>query len=151
LGGRSILANPLIKEMRDKLNLSVKHREAWRPFCPSMTEENFETYFGHTKPADHMIIAYTIKEEFQNLFPSAVHVDGSVRPQTVRRETNPRYHELLSEFGKLTGHPILINTSFNIQGEPIVETPRDALRCFGGTGLDVLVMGDYVVRKPSID
>lgn len=151
LGGRSILANPLIKEMRDKLNLSVKHREAWRPFCPSMTVENFETYFGHTKPADHMIIAYTIKEEFQNLLPSAVHVDGSVRPQTVRRETNPRYHELLSEFGKLTGHPILINTSFNIQGEPIVETPRDALRCFGGTGIDVLVMGDYVVRKPSID
>ena len=149
LGGRSILANPLIKEMRDKLNLSVKHREAWRPFCPSMTVEDFETYFGHTKPADHMIIAYTIKEEFQNLLPSAVHVDGSVRPQTVRRETNPRYHELLSEFGKLTGHPILINTSFNIQGEPIVETYDDATRTFRRTEIDYLYIEDYLAWKPE--
>lgn len=147
LGGRSILANPLIADMRDKLNLEVKHREHWRPFCPSMTPKAFEKYFGHNQTADHMIIAYYIKEEFIDLLPAAVHVDGSVRPQTVQQTTNPKYYKLLEEFGKITGHPVLINTSFNIQGEPIVETPRDALRCFGGTGIDILVIGNYVIRK----
>ena len=147
LGGRSILANPLIADMRDRLNIEVKHREPWRPFCPSMTQEGFERYFGHGQPADSMIIAYYIKKEFIELLPAAVHIDGSVRPQTVQPSTNPKFHQLLTEFGNLTGHPILINTSFNIQGEPIVETPRDALRCFGGTGIDVLVLGNYVVKK----
>ncbi len=147
LGGRSILANPLILDMRDKLNINVKHRENWRPFCPSITEETFSKYFGHNKSADHMIIAYDIKREFRKILPSAVHIDGSVRAQAVKKSTNPRFHNLLVEFGKLTGHEVLINTSFNIQGEPIIETPRDALRCFGGTGIDVLVIGNYVVRK----
>lgn len=149
LGGRSILANPLIKNMREKLNLEVKHREYWRPFCPSMTQESFEKYFGHNKPSDNMIIAYYIKKQYSDLLQAAVHVDGSVRPQTVRSSTNPKFYNLLYEFGQLSGHPILINTSFNIQGEPIVETPRDSLRCFGGTGIDILVIGDYVIRKPN--
>lgn len=150
LGGRSILANPLKADMRDKLNIEVKHREHWRPFCPSMTQEGFMKYFGRSDQADNMIIAYYIKEKFVDLFPSAIHVDGSVRPQTVNKSSNPKFHELLNEFGNLTGHPILINTSFNIQGEPIVETPRDALRCFGGTGIDVLVLGKFVIEKPHV-
>lgn len=147
LGGRSILANPLLPDMRDKLNLEVKHRESWRPFCPSMTVESFPRYFGHQEPAEFMIVAYKIKEEFQDILPAAVHVDGSVRPQAVRKDTNKKFHELLCAFERLSGHPVLINTSFNIQGEPIVETPKDALRCFGGTGIDVLVIGKYLVRK----
>ena len=134
-------------DIKNKLNLEVKHREAWRPFCPSFTSESFEFYFGHNKPADFMIIAYYIKKKFISLFPSAVHIDGSVRPQSVKKETNPLFHSLIEEFGKLSGHPVLINTSFNVQGEPIVETPRDALRCFGGTGIDVLVIGNYILEK----
>lgn len=150
LGARSILANPLISNMRDKLNLEVKHREKWRPFCPSMTDKGFKKYFGNKKPANFMIIAYHIKKEFKKIFSAAVHVDGSVRPQSVSKKDNKKFYYLLKEFGKLTGHEILINTSFNIQGEPIVETPRDALRCFGGTGIDILVMGNYLIKKPNV-
>ena len=94
-----------------------------------------------------MIVAYHLKKEFHKVFPSTVHVDGSVRPQSVRKDTNKRFHELLTLFGGLSGHPLLINTSFNIQGEPIVETPQDALRCFGGTGIDILVIGNYILEK----
>ena len=147
LGARSILANPLYDNMQLKLNSEVKHRENWRPFAPSIIEEEFENYFGHTKPSDYMIIAYKIKKEFLKKFPSTIHVDGSVRPQSVKKNTNPKFHNLLLEFGKLTGHPVLINTSFNVQGEPIVETPQDALRCFSGTGIDVLVLGNFLLEK----
>ena len=150
LGARSILANPLIKNMRDKLNLEVKHREKWRPFCPSMTDYGFKKYFGHNKQADHMIIAYSILDKYHSLIPSAVHVDGSVRAQKVKKSTNPKFYDLLKKFGEITGHPILINTSFNIQGEPIVETPRDALRCFGGTGIDILVIGNFIIKKKNV-
>ena len=149
LGARSILANPMFEEMQFKLNSEVKHRENWRPFAPSVIEEKFEKYFGHTKPAEYMIIAYKIKEEFFKIFPSTIHVDGSVRPQCVKKNTNPKFHDLLTEFGKLTGHPVLINTSFNIQGEPIVETPQDALRCFCGTGIDVLILGNFILEKET--
>ena len=150
LGARSILANPLIKNMREKLNLEVKHREKWRPFCPSMTDYGFKKYFGHNKQADHMIIAYSILDKYHSLIPSAVHVDGSVRAQKVKKSTNPKFYDLLKKFGEITGHPILINTSFNIQGEPIVETPRDALRCFGGTGIDILVIGNFIIKKKNV-
>ena len=147
LGGRSILANPMFENMQLKLNNEVKHRECWRPFAPSVIEEEFEKYFGHTKPSDFMIIAYKIKKEYFKTFPSTIHVDGSVRPQSVKKSTNSKFHNLLSNFGKLSGHPILINTSFNIQGEPIVETPQDALRCFCGTGIDALILGNFVLEK----
>ena len=150
LGGRSIIANPLFPDMREKLNLEVKHREAWRPFCPSLPKESFERYFGHNLPSDHMIIAYAIKEEFETVLPSAVHVDGTVRAQTVVAQHNPKFHDLLTSFGKRTGHPVLINTSFNIQGEPIVETPANAIRCFAGTGIDIPVIGDFVITKRII-
>lgn len=147
LGGRSILANPMFKDMQKKINLEVKHREHWRPFAPALIKEKFELYFGYSKPADYMIIAHYIKKEFYKVFPSTVHIDGSVRPQTVRKDTNGKFYKLLKLFGKLSGHPLLINTSFNIQGEPIVETPQDALRCFGGTGIDILVIGNYILEK----
>jgi carbamoyltransferase len=148
LGNRSILASPLFPDMRDKLNREVKHRESWRPFCPSLPADDYRTYFAHGADSDYMILAYPVRPEFRDRVPSIVHVDGTARPQTVYREHNPRFYALLKAFGRRTGHPILINTSFNVQGEPIVCSPRDALRCFGGTGLDVLVLEDFVLRKP---
>jgi len=147
LGNRSILASPLFPDMKDKLNREVKHRENWRPFCPSLPADDYRTYFDHGADSDYMILAYPVREEFRDRVPSIVHVDGTARPQTVYREHNPRFYDLLKAFGRRTGHPVLINTSFNVQGEPIVCSPRDALRCFGGTGLDVLVLDDFVLRK----
>jgi carbamoyltransferase len=149
LGNRSILANPAIKDMREKLNAEVKHREGWRPFCPSMTYEDYDRYFSDTADSDFMIQAFEVRDEYKAVLPAVVHVDGTARPQTVREDSNPRFHALLRAFEALSGHPVLVNTSFNIMGEPIVCTPRDALRCFGGTGLDVLVMNDFVVMKRS--
>ena len=149
LGNRSILANPLISDIRDKLNSEVKHRESWRPFCPSLTQESYDKYFGSVPNSEFMILAFEILPEFVESLPSAVHVDGTARPQSVNMNTNPKFHALLTQFGEITGHPILINTSFNVQGEPIVNSPRDALRCFGGTGIDVLAIGDYIVQKDS--
>lgn len=148
LGSRSILASPIFSNMRDKLNKEVKHRESWRPFCPSLPVEDFPTYFGdihHT--SDYMILAFSVLEKFRNVIPAAVHVDGTARPQTVQKTTNLRFHTLLKAFGERTGHPILINTSFNIQGEPIVNSPEHALRCYAGTGIDVLAMGDFILEK----
>ena len=149
LGNRSILASPLIEDMREKLNREVKHRELWRPFCPSLTVESYDRYFGNAAKSDFMILAFPVIKEYHDLIPAAVHVDGTARPQTVRADTNPRFHKLLSAFGDLSGHPVLINTSFNIQGEPIVDTPEHALRCFGGTGIDILALGDFIVEKPN--
>ena len=147
LGNRSILANPLHRGMKDKLNLEVKHREPWRPFCPSLTIESYEKYFGDLTSNSFMILAFSVLQEFHSILPAVVHIDGTARPQAVRKDTNPKFHLLLETFGKKTGHPVLINTSFNIQGEPIVETPQDALRCFFSTGLDVLVLNNFVVLK----
>lgn len=150
LGNRSILANPMFPEMKEKLNLEVKHRENWRPFCPSMKVENYKKYINAKCDSPFMIMAFEVYKEYHKLIPGCVHVDGTARPQAVRKEDNLRFWTLINEFEKLTGHGILINTSFNIQGEPIVCSPRDALRCFGGTGLDVLVMGNYMVKKPYL-
>jgi carbamoyltransferase len=150
LGGRSILANPLILDMRDKLNLEVKHRESWRPFCPSLPIDDYPRYFGNKPTSDYMILAFEVERAMQSLIPAVVHVDGSARPQTVRRESNPKFYDLLKAFGRKKGHPVLVNTSFNIQGEPIVCTPREAIRCFGGTGIDVLVLNDFITVKPGV-
>jgi carbamoyltransferase len=149
LGSRSILASPLLRDMKDKLNREVKHREDWRPFCPSLPIEDYRTYFEHGADSDFMILAYPVRAQLRDAIPGVVHVDGTARPQTVRADANPRFHALLKAFGRLSGHPVLINTSFNVQGEPVVCTPADALRCFGGTGLDALVLNDFVVVKPS--
>ena len=147
LGNRSILASPLIKDMQDKINLEVKHRENWRPFCPSMKEEVYEKYIDASSDSPYMIMAFPVREEFKSLIPAVVHVDGTARPQAVNKKYNPKFWGLLDEFEKLTGHAVLINSSFNIQGEPVVCSPSDALRTFGGTGLDVLALGDYIIEK----
>jgi carbamoyltransferase len=147
LGNRSILASPLISSMKDKLNLEVKHREDWRPFCPSMKIESYDKYIDHSAESPFMIMAFPVKKAVAHAIPAVVHVDGTARPQTVTKEDNPRFWHLLDEFEQITGHSILINTSFNIQGEPIVCSPRDALRTFGGTGIDILAMGDFILEK----
>ena len=147
LGNRSILANPLIKNMKFKVNKEVKHRETWRPFCPSINDYKYNEYFGSVPDSDFMILAFKIKKKFIKLLPSAVHVDGTARPQVVKKKTNAKYFDLLKEFEKITSHPVLINSSFNIQGEPIVNTPSEAIRCFSGTGIDILAIGDYLIAK----
>lgn len=149
LGARSILANPLRPDMKEVINARVKYREPFRPFAPSMLEEVMDTYMVDPRPSPFMILAYPFKDEYRDVFPSIVHVDGSVRPQTVSRKTNPRYWEMIHAFGEHTGHPVVLNTSFNVRGEPIVNTPRDAIRCFFSTGMDALAIGSFLLRKPA--
>lgn len=147
LGNRSILASPLISDMKTKVNLEVKHRENWRPFCPSMKEEVYYKYINASTESPYMIMAFPVNKEVSSDIPAVVHVDGTARPQQVSKKHNFKFWSLLDEFEKITGHAILINTSFNIQGEPVVCSPKDALRTFGGTGLDILVLGDFIVEK----
>jgi carbamoyltransferase len=151
LGQRSILADPRNVANRDKVNAIIKFREYWRPFCPSMTEECAPRYFDRYTEAPYMIIAFDANDRLKAEAPAIVHIDGTSRVQFVNRERAPRYHRLLTEFEKLTGVPVLLNTSFNVKGEPIVCTPKDALRTFWSTGLEVLAIGDFVVRKPRLE
>ncbi|HEX2613734.1 MAG TPA: carbamoyltransferase, partial [Fibrobacteria bacterium] len=136
LGGRSILANPCDPAMRDTLNLKVKHREAFRPFAPSVCAEDAATYFECDVPipvpADYMLMVYPVRPEWRAKLPSVTHVDGTGRLQTVRRETEPLYHALIKAVGERTGIPMVVNTSFNVRGEPLVCTPEDAYRCMMG-------------------
>jgi carbamoyltransferase len=149
LGARSILADPRDPGMKDKVNDRVKFRENWRPFALSLLEEHKEEYLEHPVDSPFMIMAFGVPEEKRQDIPSAMHgVDHSTRPQTVSRKTNPLYWKLIDAFKTLSGVPGVLNTSFNIKGEPVVCSPSDALRCFFGTGLDVLVIGDYIVEKP---
>jgi carbamoyltransferase len=147
LGNRSILCDPTLPHMKDKINAEVKHREAYRPFAPSAIAECAHEFFEIDVEAPFMLKVCQVKDDKQCKLPAITHVDGSARLQTVRKETNPRYHRLISEFGNLSGVPVVLNTSFNIMGEPIVESPIQAIRCFFSTGLDVLVLGDFIVRK----
>lgn len=147
LGNRSILCDPTLPHMKAKINAEVKHREAYRPFAPSAIVEARKDFFEIEGEAPFMLNVCMVRPEKVSVLPAVTHVDGSARLQTVRRDTNPRYHALISEFGKLTGIPVILNTSFNIMGEPMVENPVQAIRCFYSTGLDVLVMGDFIVRK----
>lgn len=147
LGNRSILADPSNAGMKDKINAEVKHREAYRPFAPSCIVESKNDFFDIDVEAPFMLKACNVKQEFRDNLAAITHVDGSARLQTVRKEINPRYHELLSKFGKLSGFPVLLNTSFNVMGEPIVESPSNAIRCFFSTGLDILVLGNYIIKK----
>ncbi len=147
LGNRSILANPGLDDMKDILNSRVKFREPFRPFAPSILAEDVGEWFDYDHEAPYMLFVFDVKKEKQHLVPGITHVDGSGRLQSVDTKRNPRYHALISEFKKHTGIPMVINTSFNIKGEPIVNTPTDAVRCFLGNGLDCLVLGDFIVRK----
>ncbi len=151
LGARSILSNACNPEMRDILNLKVKHRELFRPFAPVVPAEDVFDYFDSDNPipmpADFMLMVYPVKEDKRKLIPAVTHVDGSGRLQTIRKAQNPRYYQVIKEFEKLSGVPILINTSFNIRGEPIVCTPENAYRCMMGTGIDYLVMDRFLVAR----
>lgn len=149
LGNRSILADPRSPEMRDHLNLRVKHRETFRPFAPSVLAEAAPEWFLGPSESPYMLLVQEVRPEKRALVPSITHVDGTARVQTVRREVKPRYHALLDAFARRTGVPMLLNTSFNVRGEPIVCTPEDAIRCFLGTNIDALVLGDILLRRPE--
>jgi carbamoyltransferase len=167
LGGRSILADPRSPSMQKILNLKVKYRESFRPFAPSILREDVSDWFDLDSDSPYMLLVADVAKSKQRtmspdeeaLFgieklsilrssiPSVTHVDYSARVQTVHEQTNPRYYQLIKQFKKLTGCPVLINTSFNVRGEPIVCSPNDAFRCFMGTELDVLVVGNTILNK----
>ena len=147
LGSRSILADPRDPEMNAKVNNAVKFREWWRPFAPSMLKEAAGEYIESATDSPFMILTAQVKPEKRGIIPSVTHVDGSARPQTVERDVNPLYWRLIQAFGERTGVPVIMNTSFNLRGEPIVCTPTDAVRTFYSSGMDALVIGNYVVQK----
>lgn len=171
LGGRSIIADPRSPVMQKQLNLKVKYRESFRPFAPSILREHVGDWFEHETDSPYMLLVADVKEDKrlamsdkeQSLFgieklnvprstvPAITHVDYSARIQTIHRDTNPRYHALVSKFYDKTGCPLVVNTSFNVRGEPIICTPEDAFRCFMGTELDVLAVGNYLLFKPEQD
>jgi len=146
LGNRSIVVDPRREEMKEILNDRIKKREPFRPFAPSILEERTTDYFEQTHPAPTMLMVYQVRPERRAEIPAVTHVDGSGRLQTVSREVNPRYYQLISDFNELTGVPVLLNTSFN-ENEPIVCTPRHAIDCFMKTRMDVLYLGNHVVRR----
>jgi carbamoyltransferase len=146
LGNRSILADPRRADMRELINTKIKFREKFRPFAPSILVEALDEYFEGAAPDPFMQQVYPVRESKRALLPAITHVDGSGRLQTVSQRTNPRYYRLISEFGRLTGVPVLLNTSFN-ENEPIVDTPDQALDCFLRTRMDALVLGNTVVRR----
>jgi carbamoyltransferase len=150
LGNRSILADPRNIESRDKVNSVIKYREFWRPFCPSMTIKGAEKYINSSILAPFMITTFDVNQEAKKEIPAVVHVDGTTRPQIVEAESNPKFHNLIEEFEKLTNVPCILNTSFNIKGEPIVCTPQDAIRTFSATGLDALAIGPYLLTKENM-
>ena len=147
LGSRSILADPRDPEMNAKVNNAVKFREWWRPFAPSFKKEAAPEYLESAYDSPFMILTAQVRPEKRAIIPSVTHVDGSARPQTVEREINPLYYRLIDEFGKITGVPVIMNTSFNLRGEAIVHTPTDALRTFFSSGMDALVIGSFLVEK----
>lgn len=167
LGGRSILGDPRSPEMQKKLNLKIKYRESFRPFAPSVLAEEVKEYFDYDGISPYMLLVHPVADQIKKILPegyddmnlrdklyhlrsdlpSITHIDYSARIQTVHPETNPRYHELISSFKKLTGTGVVINTSFNVRGEPIVMTPNDAYRCFMRTEMDYLVVGNFLFSK----
>jgi carbamoyltransferase len=149
LGNRSILADPRRPDMREIINAKIKFREKFRPFAPSVLEEALDAYFVGAVPDPFMIQVYPVRPDKRAMIPAVTHVDGSGRLQTVSRDGNPRYWRLIRTFEKLTGVPVLLNTSFN-ENEPIVHRPEEGLDCFLRTQMDVLALGRLVVEKPSV-
>jgi carbamoyltransferase len=147
LGSRSILADPTRADMKDRVNDSVKFRESWRPFAPSCLAESAADYFEGAGDSAFMTITYEVRAGQRDRIPAVTHADNTARIQTVNRDSNPRYWRLIKEFEKQTGVPVILNTSFNLRGEPIVCTPKDAIRTFYSSGLDFLVLGDLVIAK----
>ena len=171
LGARSILADPRSPTVQKQLNLKVKYRESFRPFAPSVLREDVSDWFDLDVDSPYMLLVADVvagkqipmtqaqKSLFgldklnvpKSVIPAVTHVDYSARVQTVHAETNPRYYALIRRFKELTGCPVLVNTSFNVRGEPIVCTPEDAFNCLMGTEIDLLAIGDCVVRKTKQD
>jgi carbamoyltransferase len=171
LGARSILGDPRNPEMQKNLNLKIKYRESFRPFAPSVLAEDVSDYFDIDRPSPYMLLVADVLErrrktmsaDEEKLFgidklnvprsdiPAVTHVDYSARIQTVHKETNPRYHALISAFKAQTGCPVIVNTSFNVRGEPIVNTPEDAFRCFMGCEMETLVVGNCILGKRDQD
>jgi carbamoyltransferase len=171
LGGRSIIGDARSPEMQSKMNRKIKFRESFRPFAPSMLEEHTGEYFDFHHPSPYMLLVYDVHEKFRNplseedkkrsglnklpiirsVVPAITHVDYSARLHTVNRETNPYFYDVIDHFYRLTSCPIIINTSFNVRGEPIVESPRDAYRCFMRTNMDYLVLENFLVEKREQD
>ncbi|HEY2595566.1 MAG TPA: carbamoyltransferase [Chloroflexota bacterium] len=154
LGARSILANPTDPTTKDTLNAKIKHREAFRPFAPSTLIEAASTYFDFGSlvgevESPYMLLTARVRPDKQHLLPAITHLDGTARVQTVSRAQNPLYYALIEEFGKLTGVPVLVNTSFNVNGEPIVCTPEEAFNSFAHTDMDYLVMGNALIPASS--
>jgi carbamoyltransferase len=147
LGGRSILAHPGMAANLDRLNQEVKRRESWRPIAPSVLSERYNDLFDLPHSSPFMLLAGQVRPAWRSRLPAGVHVDGSARPQAVSAETNPVFHELIARFEQLTGLPVVLNTSFNHSDEPLVNSPEHAIATFYRTGMDTLVIGNYVVRK----
>ena len=153
LGNRSILADPRRAEMKDIVNTKIKFREPFRPFAPSILEEHTAGFFGLSEPTRHyparfMLYVVDVHEDKREVIPAITHVDGTGRLQTVSRGTNPRYYQLIQQFGRATGVPVVLNTSFNLKGEPIVNTPEEAFSTFNRCGMDVLVLDHCLLQKP---
>lgn len=149
LGCRSILANPVKANAKDILNAKVKHREMWRPFCPSLLDRAHSEYVEDAYPSPYMILAFNIKKEKQKEIPAVTHVDGTARTQTVTKDTNPLYFKMIQNFESETGVPVVLNTSFNVAGEPIVCRPEEAINDLLNTELDCLAIGGYLVTKKN--
>ena len=150
LGNRSILADPRSSTVKDTINVRAKHREYWRPFSPSILHEHAADWFtvaGESPSHGFMSFTYPVRPERRSCIPAVVHADGCARGQIVSADLNPRYHRLISEFHAITGVPVVLNTSFNGPEEPIVCTPAEAIRMFCRSGLDALVLGDYLVTE----
>ena len=145
LGNRSILADPRRAEMKDILNEKIKHRESFRPFAPSILEEYAFEYFDIPVLSPYMLMVAPVKKP--EIIPAVTHVDGTGRLQTVSKNSNPLYHELISEFYRITNVPVIINTSMNVMGQPIVNTPEQAYEMITKTDMDYLFMGNYMVKK----
>ena len=169
LGGRSIIADPRSKKMQKNLNLKIKFRESFRPFAPSILEDQLSKWFELDMKSPYMLLVDKIKDNrklkikkdenklfgieklntIRSIIPAVTHVDFSARIQTVSKNTNPPYYELIRQFHKLTGCPILVNTSFNVRGEPLVCDPKDAYECFMATNLDILVIENFYLEKEN--
>ncbi|HEX9342771.1 MAG TPA: carbamoyltransferase [Actinomycetota bacterium] len=149
LGARSILADPRRAAMKDIVNQRVKHREPFRPFAPSVLAERGPDWFAGYCPSPFMLLILPVRADRRAAIPAVTHIDGSARPQTVDAATNPLFHRLISQFEARTGVPVVLNTSFNLRGEPIVQRPAEAVADFLTTGMDALILGDYLVEKTS--
>jgi carbamoyltransferase len=154
LGARSIIADPRRAEMKEKLNETIKFRESFRPFAPSVLEERANEFFEIPDaekhfPARFMLYVAPVREEKRDVLPAITHEDGSGRLQTVFKDTNPAYHQMIEAFGNLTGVPVVMNTSFNLKGEPIVESPAHAFNTFSLSGMDLLLLHNFIIRADA--